>query len=275
MIRRILLAGLAAVLAAGAVGCRHCCKRGSDLPPMPPPGAYIPPPPGGLPSTPPAGAASDLPPPSIPDATRGYRPDFTPPGGPKLILPDPLPPGTSSSSGRRLGNPTGDGDLPPRQISPARRAESGNTVAGVPGFSAVKPGQASGRKPAVEGFDALKAGGYRTAIYLHAPGDDVSATKDLAEKSGLTFVGIPTSAGNVKDAFERFRDTIGEAANRPAFVFDDDGIRAGGMWYLHFRTAEQLGDDTARVRAAPLGLREDGEEAAKFWAAIQDYLAKR
>jgi hypothetical protein len=74
-------------------------------------------------------------------------------------------------------------------VAPAGYAESAGVV---PGFAVVKPGLATGRKPAVGGFDALKARGYRTAVYLHAPADDVSAAKELAEKKGLAFVGVPT-----------------------------------------------------------------------------------
>lgn len=295
MIRRILLAGLVAT-AAGAGGCHHCRKHCRDTAPPPPGGALIPPPPGGLPSTlppvpgpgtappAPAGPGTDLPPPTIPDTSRNFRPDPPRAGaGPQLLLPDPLP-GMSSAAQKPGARSPGDlppsgSDLPPRQLSPSRPAAPGTapagTVPGVSAFAVVKPGVANGRKPAVEGFDALKARGYRTAVYLHAPGEDVSAARDLAEKTGLTFVGIPVSPGTLKAGFERFRDVLGDPGARPVFVFDDDGVRAGSLWYLYFRTADVLGDDAARVRAAPLGLREDGDEQTKFWVAIQDYLARR
>jgi hypothetical protein len=282
MVRRILLAGLAAGL-VGAAGCRHCCGHRRDpLPPggfladptAPRSGDLIPPPPGGLPSTVPPAAdpGSGLPPPVIPDNTRNFRPDPARPG-PQLLLPDPLP--GMSSSAPRAGY-GGGSDLPPRPASPARTAGHGPAAAGLPGFAVVKPGLATGRKPTAGGFDAVAARGFRVAVYLHVPADDVSAARDLAEKKGLVFVGIPTSPETLKAAFEKFRDVVADVPGRPAFVFDDDGVRAGGLWYLYFRTAEQLGDDAARVRAAPLGLREaGGDEQMKFWRAIQDYLAKR
>jgi protein tyrosine phosphatase (PTP) superfamily phosphohydrolase (DUF442 family) len=284
MIRRILLAAVAVVV-AGVAGCKHCCHHKDGLPPRggfladpaaPRSGVYIPPPPGGLPSSPAPAAdpGTGLPPPVISDGTRNFRPAPPNGSGPQLLLPDPIP-GMSSAAPRYLGDPVRPGgDLPPRQISPARRGDA--TVAGVSGFAVVTPGVAAGGKPGVEGFDALKARGYRSVVYLHAPAEDVSAAKDLAERKGLTFVGIPTSPEALKAAFDRFKEAIADAANRPAYVCDDTGVRAGSLWYLYFRTVDQLGDDAARVRAAALGLRESGnDEQAKFWQAVQDYLAKR
>jgi len=295
MVRRILLAGLVGAVAAGETGCNHCCRRqGRDTAPRG--GTFIPPPPGGIPATlppgdtglppstppPPGGPGADLPPPSVPDTSRSFRPDPAKPGT-QLLLPDPLP-GASSAAPKSgtgfLGNPvvpTG-GDLPPRQQSPARTAGAAapaDGVPGVPGFAAAAPGAATGRKPAVEGFDALKARGYRTAVYLHAPGEDVSAAKDLAERTGLAFAAVPVSPATLGSAFERFKAVVGDRSARPVFVFDDTGVRAGSLWYLYFRTVDALADDAARVRAAPLGLRDAGDEATKFWVAIQDYLAKR
>ena len=59
---------------------------------------------------------------------------------------------------------------------------------------------------------------------------------------------------------------------RPAYVFADDAPRAGAVWYLHFRTADALGDDVARLRAKPLGLTEQGDEGRAFALAIQRVL---
>ena len=51
-----------------------------------------------------------------------------------------------------------------------------------------------------------------------------------------------------------------------------DGVANGGLWYLHFRTADQESDEVARMKAARLGLKEDGE-AREMWLAIQHLLA--
>jgi hypothetical protein len=47
------------------------------------------------------------------------------------------------------------------------------------------------------------------------------------------------------------------------------------VWYLHFRNADALGDDVARLRAKPLGLSEQGEEGKAFALAIQKVLASK
>ena len=52
-------------------------------------------------------------------------------------------------------------------------------------------------------------------------------------------------------------------------------MRAGAVWYLHFRTAEALGDDVARLRAKALGLSEAGDEGKAFAVAIQRVLETR
>lgn len=296
MVRRILLTGLVAGLAVAVVGCRHCCKhRGFMSPrsgllgdPIAPRGDFnIPPPPGGLPSTlppatipdtslPPASIpGSNLPPPTISDDIR-FRLDPSPnparPNGPQLLLPDPLP-GFSSATPR--ANRSGASDLPPQPMPPAHTAGYSGTVPGLAEFTIVQTGVATGRKPAVEGFDQLQSRGYRTAVYLHDPNEDVSAAKDLAEKKGLTFVGIPTSPETLPEAFTKFREMVSDAGRHPMFIFDNDGVRTGSLWYLYFRVVDQFSDDAARVRAAPVGLRETGgEDERRFWRAIQAYLAK-
>ena len=67
-----------------------------------------------------------------------------------------------------------------------------------------------------------------------------------------------------------------KADGRPIFVYDLDGTRAGAMWYLHFRSADSLKDDEARVRASRFGLKETGDaDQVRLWTAVQKYLAER
>jgi hypothetical protein len=45
------------------------------------------------------------------------------------------------------------------------------------------------------------------------------------------------------------------------------------MWYLHFRTADEMNADAARVRAGSLGLAEDRAGAHRdMWQAAQQVL---
>jgi protein tyrosine phosphatase (PTP) superfamily phosphohydrolase (DUF442 family) len=139
----------------------------------------------------------------------------------------------------------------------------------------VKEGLATGRKPTLDGFDALKQAGFHTVIYLHPSGTDWSAAKEVAAKRGLAFIAIETTPEKLSTAIDQFNATVADTGRHPIYVFDDDGVRAGAMWYLHFRTADSLNDDAARVRARPLGLTDQGEEAKAFALATQHYLESR
>jgi protein tyrosine phosphatase (PTP) superfamily phosphohydrolase (DUF442 family) len=188
---------------------------------------------------------------------------------PEVLLPDELPGGGSSRSSTP-GDP-GFGVLG----GPARPQPAAAQPTGLVGFVKVKDGVASGRRPALEGFDALKQAGYRTVVYLHPAGADVSATRDVAEKRNLRFVAIGTTPENLADALAQFNATLSDRAARPVYVYDDDGVRAGALWYLHFRTVEVMNDDVARVRAKPLGLTDQTDEAKAFALATQRFLETR
>lgn len=314
MTRRILLAALASGLLFGSLGCRHCCRRQSRNEIRPIPGDFLERPGstrGGDVLIPPpnvqSGGDFGGPPASIPDTPRSpsnFRPEVKPEK--EILLPDPFPPTSSAKPkaspllevptfGARLEEPARTGaskspnDLPPiTSPSPTTAKAATNPMvqtgyyerktapAGVPGFAVVNAGLANGRKPNVDGFDGLRSGGYKTAIYLHAPEADVSATRNLVEKKGMKFVGVPVSADNWKAGYGSFAEAIGVKEDRPAFVFDDDGVRTGCLWYAYFRNVESLGDDAAQVRAAPLGLRDaTAPERLKFWQAMQDASTKR
>jgi hypothetical protein len=206
---------------------------------------------------------------NFPPPDLGPIPSNKPPA--EVLLPDPLfgnGPGSSGYSngpGSIYGTPT----KPPTGEPPL--ATSPVTV-GLPGFVKVKDGLASGRKPSLDGFESLKQAGYRTVIYLHTTGADVSAAKELAEKRNLKFIAIETTPEKLADATALFNATVTDKANRPAYVYDDDGVRAGALWYLYFRTAEARNHDEARIRAKPLGLTDEGEEAKAFALAVNRYL---
>jgi protein tyrosine phosphatase (PTP) superfamily phosphohydrolase (DUF442 family) len=275
MIRRLLIIALAGLVLTS--GCRHrCCLNDPANRPNP----YRPPapnsplllPPTDVPTTPgPSGAGSS---PFVPRV--GPQDPLTKPPA-ELLLPDALP-GTSSRSNFPnnpapgvLGTPTSPRSAEP----PIASAKPQPVPTGLPGFVRVKDGVATGRKPALEGFAALKQAGYRTVVYLHPAGADVSAAKEVAEKRGLKFLAIETTPEKLGESLKAFNAAVADPAGRPVFVFDDDGVRAGALWYLHFRTAEAMNDDAARIRAKPLGLTDQGDEAKAFALAIQRYLETR
>ncbi len=285
MFRPLLLSAVAAGLMLGAAGCKHKCCRSvaSPYPPRP----FLPAgpsniPPAGVPVTPPSGGSvfpppgSSLPPPDLsvpaPAPGNGGRPS------PELILPDPLPGGTSRSSyaapantailGPPVKPPAGSTPEPPVASTPTSAA----TTAGLPGFARIEDGIATGRRPALDGFDSLKRQGYRHVVYLHAAGTDASATREVAEGRGLTFTAIETTPEKIAEAYDTFKKAI---ADKPVYVFDDDGLRTGAMWYLYFRLVDLESADVGKIRARALGLKEEGDEAQAFWIAMQKFLAAR
>ncbi|MGL6094250.1 MAG: hypothetical protein ACRC7O_00425, partial [Fimbriiglobus sp.] len=194
--------------------------------------------------------------PQPPQPTRGFLEEpIRPYAAAKPPTPEPLPAGSDD-------RPLPLGDTPP---VPLRAA---GLPVGVPGYAAVgdKPGLFVGRRPTVDGFDALKSAGIRTVIYLHGSDADVSPAKELAERRGLRFEPVAVSPERLGNATSTFNPLVADKSLRPAFVSDDTGARAGILWFLYFRTVDLMNDDAARVRATPLGLRDAGtDDMAKYW----------
>jgi hypothetical protein len=130
------------------------------------------------------------------------------------------------------------------------------------------------RRRARPSRSSLKNARFRTVIYLHGPGADVAAVKDLAATRDLNLVAIETTPETLADASARFNQKLGDSLTRPAYVFADDNLRAGAVWYLHFRTVDVADPDVARLRAKALGLHEQGDEGKAFEVAIQKVLEK-
>lgn len=284
MIRRLLLAAIVSGTLFGAVGCRHRCCSSSGCTPNPylpaGPGVRDSIPPAGLPTTPgstvyPAPDLGSLPPAAAPRAA----PSLGGPPQPEILTPDPIPgvgprgqvtPGTNPLLGAPIQLAGGQ-----TSVSSSPDTPVATPVGGLTGFTKVKYGVASGRKPALDGFDALKRLGYRTVVYLHAPGADLSATQQVTEQRGLTFVAILTTPDTLPAALESFNKVVGDRSATPVYVADDTGIRAGALWYLYFLTADLQSAEVAKIRARSLGLSVDGEDAKALWVAVQQHLASR
>ena len=106
------------------------------------------------------------------------------------------------------------------------------------------------------------------------PGEDDAADRRQFEKYGLKYLSLEVSPQTLSRAtVEAFSRTANNAEARPLFVYDRDGSLAGGLWYLHFRTADKDSDELARIRAGRLGLKTDAEgEHRTMWVAIQKYI---
>jgi hypothetical protein len=226
-----------------------------------------------------------IPAPGSKPSQSNYDPLFPPAAKntPESILQEPI------VAGSRSDLPDGSILQPPTETSVPMQMPmpSGNDLPGaipdkpagsvsyeqVPGFANV----ASGRKPLPEGLKKLKEKGFITFAYLHAAGADVTATRDLVEKQGMKFRSIAVAPDTLKANSETFAELLRETDARPLYVADDDGVRAGSLWYVYFRTAESLDADQANLRATRLGLKDPtaSEEQKRFWLAINNLLANR
>jgi protein tyrosine phosphatase (PTP) superfamily phosphohydrolase (DUF442 family) len=156
------------------------------------------------------------------------------------------------------------------------RASTPPLPVGIPQFALARDRVASGLKPFLDGLEWLRTNGYRTVLHLRQPGDEEAADRRLIEKHGLKYLSLEVSPQTLsQEMVEAFNRTVGDPANVPLFVYDKDGLLAGALWYLHFRTVDRATDDEARSKAARLGLKEDGDAARRtMWLAIQKVLSE-
>jgi hypothetical protein len=155
------------------------------------------------------------------------------------------------------------------------RAPSPSLPAGIPQFAGAKEQVASGLRPDLDGVKWLQESNYRTALHLRKPGEDDSADRKLFELRGLKFLSLEVSAQSLsKTVVDEFNRIVNDTATHPLFIYDKDGVLAGGLWYLHFRTLG-ASDEEARSKAARLGLKEQlDSEQREMWLAIQKYLGQ-
>lgn len=257
-------------------GCKHCCKRSCAPQSGGPPG-----PAGGPPTLPPQNIPLDPTPrtgmriepevllPSTPPATSGYQPlsrsivvlgepDFDKPAAPleeKKMGAKPPPPAASvDENPMSLPFPTG-----------------------ISGYAQVKEGVSSGMRPDLDGLDWLQSKGDKTVLFLrNGKEDDSSDRKQVANRS-MKYVSLKVTPETINpELVTEFNRLVNDADGRPIFVYDLDGKLAGPMWYLYFRTSEQMSDEESRTRASRLGLKDKGDaEQTQLWTAVQKYLSER
>src|SRR5262249_17309869 len=76
-----------------------------------------------------------------------------------------------------------------------------------------------------------------TVLHVRAPGEDDVTDRRQFEARGLKFFSLEVPIPLTREVVEEFNHMIGDPGNQPLFVYDRDGILAGGMWYLHIRIA--------------------------------------
>jgi protein tyrosine phosphatase (PTP) superfamily phosphohydrolase (DUF442 family) len=147
---------------------------------------------------------------------------------------------------------------------------------GIPQFASARDRVTGGLKPLLDGLDWLQASGYCSVLRIRRPGEDDAAERRQVEKRGMKYLTLEISIQSlsrqdVNDFIERVRDSQAQ----PLFVYDRDGVLAGGLWYLYYRIAEQTSDEVARVRASALGLRDDPTGSHReVWLAVQKVLSE-
>jgi protein tyrosine phosphatase (PTP) superfamily phosphohydrolase (DUF442 family) len=220
-------------------------------------------------------------------------PDAVTPAAP--ANPSPEPPAASPAAPRdsvRLYPPAkpepplaaparpGVSEEPARPPAPAVSEQSitPSLPVGIPQFAAaVGEKVTSGLKPTLEGLDWLRANGYRTVLNIRAPAEDDAADRAQVEKRGLRYLSLAVSPeGLTRQVVDEFNRLVADRDGQPLFVYSKDGMLAGGLWYLHFRTADQESDEVARIKAARLGIKEDKDGDHKtMWLAIQKFLSEQ
>jgi protein tyrosine phosphatase (PTP) superfamily phosphohydrolase (DUF442 family) len=198
----------------------------------------------------------------------------------RLAPPEPMTAEPPLDSARLLP-PKDFAPLPPgpsRPMVSEERKPAPPLPVGIPQFAMARERVASGQRPLLDdGLDWLQANGYRTVLHLKRPDTDDSADRRQVEKRGLKYLSLDVSPQTLtRQVVDEFNRLVADSAAQPLFVYDRDGALAGGLWYLHFRTAEQATDDVARVRAGALGLREDRDDAHReMWLAVQRLLSEQ
>jgi hypothetical protein len=275
-----------AIVTLGLAGCSCCGEHRlfhHDRPPPPPCAAasnayYLPAhplspyntypaphyrtPPPGMVMNPPNGLPPTTPPSRLPDDS-----------GVRLAIPEPSP-AESARQGVRLFPPQGSDGVQPAGVR-ERTEGTPSLPVGIPQFAMAKERIATGLKPTQEGVDWLNANRYVAVLYLRTPGSDDSAERKRIENTrGLKYFTLEVSPDTLsKDVVEQFNKLVGDSANLPLYVYDNDGILAGGLWYLHFRLVDNLPDDKAIREAGRLGLQEKGSgDNLAMWLAVQKYL---
>jgi len=195
--------------------------------------------------------------------------------GVRLFAPEPAGPDSPRDTTRLYGPPTQEPPAAPMPSAPDDPNAAPPLPVDIPGFAAAKDRVANGLQPFPDGIAWLQAHHYRTVLHVRAPGEDDSAARRQFERRDLRYLSLEASPETLnRDVVERFNRTVREEGDLPMFVYDRDGAVAGGLWYLHFRTAEGMTDERARSEAARLGFRPDGDgEQRTMWVAVQGYLS--
>ena len=175
-----------------------------------------------------------------------------------------------------LGPPQIDKDRKPANDPSLKKPGVTATFPAIPQFAVVKDNIYAGLRPKLDGLDWLQTNAVKTVIRVSLYGEDDSADRKQVEIRDMHFVAFEVSAQTLTKAkIEEFIKLVGDAGKQGVFCYDKDGSLAGAMWYLYLRHAEFLDDDSAQVRARPLGLQTNlAGQHRDMWIAVQKLLSE-
>jgi protein tyrosine phosphatase (PTP) superfamily phosphohydrolase (DUF442 family) len=149
--------------------------------------------------------------------------------------------------------------------TPEAAAKAGDAI-GITRFVAVDLNLAGGSEPSAVGLGWLAEKGYKTILDLRDSSRTNSTFIGEAAERGLRYVAFPVSLDKLNhDQLERFALELSLSDARPLYFFDDDGRRAGALWYLRRTLTDKVSPDIARREARELGLID-----AASWKLVQE-----
>lgn len=232
------------------------------------------------------GILDDLPPLDLP-AELTERND-TPPVAPAAVKPKPkaeaesasldsasvsapAPADDDHSPGGRSARAQAESDIHPPPAPEIEPAPS--DPLGISRFVAVDLKLAGGSAPSTVGLGWLADKGYKTLLDLRNTSEFDASFIGEAAKRGLRYVAFPTDFEKLdREHIERFSTELALNDARPLYFFDDDGSRAGALWFIRRVVADKVAWDIARREAEEIGLTS-GDNWREVHEAVDRQLA--
>ena len=185
-----------------------------------------------------------------------------------LALPGAAPPAPSVNNSQPRTSSAESPSAGDRVVAGAARSRSGSvrTAPGMVRSASVAPSVAGGSLPAADGLAWLQEKGYRTLVDLRPRSEVATGFPDQVTDHGMLYVALPFPVSPINlTRLARFNDLMSQIDQRPIYFCDDDGRRAGLIWYLRLRSKDREETNLARSKAEDIGLQAtDIPEAERF-----------
>jgi hypothetical protein len=130
---------------------------------------------------------------------------------------------------------------------------------------------AGGSVPSTVGLGWLVEKGYKTVLDLRDSSQASAGFIGEAASRGLRYIALPASLDKLsREQLDRFSFELSINDARPLYFFDEDGRRAGALWYLRRVLAENANADVARREAEELGLTDSSS-----WKLVYELVDRR